>query len=137
VHRRELGVGGDRRRQPGWQEVALRLGIARLEELGFVVLRRTPDATTLFPARLVREHSNVVVGAVEVAKHALKVRVLVGIDGAGEVFARTGDSVFEPGERRRYPPRPLTERESRAVEEALEERYRESRRRMEEQGGDR
>jgi hypothetical protein len=122
VHRRGLGVGGGRRRLPGWEDEALRLGIGRLEELGFAVLRRTTDATTLFPARLVHEHGNVVVGAVEVARYGLKVRVLVAIDGAGEVFSRTGDSIFEPGGPRRYPPRPLTEQEARAVEAVLEQR---------------
>ena len=132
VHRRELGVRGDLRQRPDWQELALELGLLRLEELDFVVLRQETDATRLFPVGLVREHSNVVVGAAVVAKHGLKARVLVAIDGAGEVFSRTGDSVFEPGHKRRYPPRPLTEREARAVEEALERQYAESLRRMEE-----
>jgi hypothetical protein len=133
IHVRELGARGERRQQPGWEEEALALAVARLEELGFVVLEVLPDPLKLFPSRLVRGWSNRPVGALRAAAHGCSVRLLVAVDGFGEVYTRSGDSTFDPGARRRYPPRPLTEWERKRVEVAYQQRRSEQLRPLEEE----
>src|SRR5215472_12792398 len=48
VHRRELGVHGQRRQQADWQAEALGLAVVRLEELGYVVLQVADDYRSVF-----------------------------------------------------------------------------------------
>jgi hypothetical protein len=125
VHRRDFGLRGERRGQPGWQEEALALAVDRLEEIHFVVLEATSDHRQVFSRGLGKaweRTGNVVVGAVVAAAYGFRIPLVVAIDGAGEIYVRTADSSFDPGTRRRYPPRPLTSAEERRVEEIHQQR---------------
>jgi hypothetical protein len=132
VHVREFGARGQRRQQAGWQVEALAHAVLRLEEIGFVVFDSTTTATEIFPRRLIEQWSNPVVGAVRAAREGLMVRLVVAVDGFGEIYTRSGDHSFDPGAPRRYAPRKLTEREWKRVEEANQLRRAEARRRQEE-----
>lgn len=125
VHRRELRVGGERRRSEGWQAEALGLAVERLEELGFVLLAATREPRTIFRRGLGRaweRSGNVVVGAVSAARYGWRADLVVAVDGFGEVYVRTADTSFDPGAPRRYPPRPLNRRESARVDEVHRQR---------------
>lgn len=132
VRRPDYGARGAGRGAPGWEADALALAVNRLAELGFVVLERTPTASDLFPSHLIKGWSNHVVGALKAAAHGHSIRLIVAVDGFGEIYTRSGDSTYRPGARRRYPPRPLTEREARVVEQVYERR-RDALRRSEEE----
>ena len=74
VHRRDFSVGGERRRQRGWQEDALQLAVGRLEELHLVVLQATTDYRQVFRRGLGRAWEgigNVLVGAVMAAGYGI------------------------------------------------------------------
>jgi len=131
VYRRDLGARSARRQEAGWREEALGLAVARLEEIGFVVFRAEVELRKVFPRGLSGEWSNPVVGAVVAARLGYRVQLVVAIDGAGEVYTRSPDTSFTPGERRRYPPRPLTERELDLAEEIRRQRRAEGRGEME------
>jgi len=127
VYRRDLGARSARRQEAGWREDALGLAVARLEEIGFVVFRSEVELRKVFPRGLSGEWSNPVVGAVVAARLGYRVQLVVAIDGAGEIYTRSRDTSFTPGERRRYPPRPLTERELDLAEEIRRQRRAEGR----------
>jgi hypothetical protein len=137
IVRRDFGVRGERRQEAGWREEALALAVARLEEVGFVVLRSEVDYRKVFPRGLGGEWSNPVVGAMVVARLGYRVQLVVAIDGAGEIYTRSVDTNFTPGEKRRYPPRPLSEREHEVVDEAFRRRHAERERLREERSDDR
>jgi hypothetical protein len=127
VHRRELAVGAAGRRDPAWRELALGLAIDRLEEIGFVVLASDLDHGKVFPRGLGGEWANPIVGALVAAWRAYRVRLVVAIDGGGEVYTRSADTNYTPGEKRRYPPKPMTEREVEHVAELRRRRRAEGR----------
>jgi len=136
VLRRELGVHGQRRREPDWPVEALGIAVDRLEELGFVVLQVAQDYRQVFGRGLGRgweSGGNPIAGALVVAKYGYRAQLVVAVDGAGEVYVRTADGGFDPGERRRYPPRSLTKPEWRKVEEVYQRRRSEQFRRLEEE----
>jgi hypothetical protein len=122
VHRRDYAVHGTARGRRGWRAEALLMALERLEELGFVILTETTDASELFPRRLVERWSNAVVGAALAAINGHAVGLIVAVDGAGEIYARTADSKLDPGADRRHPPRPLTAAEARHVEDVIRDR---------------
>jgi hypothetical protein len=135
VHRQELRVRGQRRQQDGWKAEALGLAVARLEEIGFVPLHVTADHRQVFRRGLGRgweRGGNPIVGAVIAAKHGHRAQLVVAVDGAGEVYVRTADASFDPGERRRYPPRPLTKDERARVDDLYQRRRTDQLRRLEE-----
>jgi hypothetical protein len=125
VYRRELALRGGGRAREGWRGEALGLAVDRLEQIGFVVLKSEVDHRKVFPRGL-GEWSNPVVGAVVAARLGHRVQLVVAIDGAGEIYTRSADANFTPGEPRRHPPKPLTDRELDQVEE-LRRRRREER----------
>ena len=133
LFRRDLAASGSRRQDPGWREQALGLAVARLEELGFVVLGAEVDHRKVFPRGLGGEWSNPIVGAVVAARLGYQLRLVVAMDGLGEIYTRTPDTSFTPGTRRRYPPRTLTERESQRVEELRRRRREEAARQVDEE----
>ena len=134
IHRRELGVHGELRRQPDWRAAALALAVARLEALGYVVLQATVEYRDVFQRGLPREWSNPVVAAVVASRYSYRADLVVAVDGFGEVYVRTVDGgAFDPGAPRRFAPRPLTEREARQVEDIYRRRRDEALRRMEEE----
>ena len=134
VYRRDLGVRAAGRQERGWREEALALAVERLEEIGFVVLRSEVDHRKVFPRGLGGEWSNPVVGAVLATRLGYRVQLVVAIDGAGEIYTRSADTNYTPGEKRRYPPRPLTERELDLAEELRRRRRAERERRREDEG---
>lgn len=127
VYHRDLGARSSRRQEAGWREEALGLAVARLEEIGFVVFRSEVELRKVFPGGLSGEWSNPVVGAVVAARLGYRIQLVVAIDGAGEVYTRSPDTSFTPGERRRYPPRHLTERELDLADEIRRQRRAEAR----------
>jgi hypothetical protein len=136
VHRRELGVHGQRRREPDWEAEALGLAVARLEEMGFVVLQVAGDWRQVFRRGLGRgweRGGNPIVGALVAAKYGYRAQLVVAVDGAGEVYVRTADANLDPGAPRRYPPRPLNEREWKRVEDLYQRRRSEQFRRLDEE----
>jgi hypothetical protein len=133
IYRPEYAAPGAGRQEMAWQADALVVAVDRLEELGFVVLEQTTNAIDLFPRQLITDWSNPVVGAVKAAAHGYSVRLMVAVDDAGEIYTRSGDSRFDPGAPRHYPPRPLTRREARQVEEVYRQRRAEARRQSEEE----
>jgi hypothetical protein len=92
------------------------LAVDRLWEIDFVVLRSEVDHRKVFPRGL-GEWSNPVVGAAVATRLGHQIQLVVAIDGAGEIYTRSADTNFTPGEMRRYPPRPLTDREIDEAEE--------------------
>jgi hypothetical protein len=118
VYVRDLALHAGGRHEADWRARALGLAVDRLEHLGFVVLRSDVDHRRVFRRGLGGEWSNPVVGAVVAARLGYRVQLVVAIDGAGEVYVRTPDTNFTPGEPRRYAPQQLTEREWELVAEA-------------------
>ena len=121
IYHRELAEQGPGRDLKGWRGIALEEALARLQDMGFVVLKSSSDVLDIFGSPL-EWPWNRRLGAAAVTKYGYRADVVVAIDPCGEIYTRTPDGTFEPGESRRYPPRPLTAGEAEQARQIYERR---------------